>query len=162
MNVEVWRSKEEEDQRKKRVGENKKENKNWIVWWPAATRQGDKGGIIDWPSLEWRKSVLAWLDHLGMEAVDFGLTLPKPNDKKPTTEIWKGTGGRQRKKNTRASLDDFVAPGKNYPSWGFGELYHTLDCKTAFKRYIIYKLFKEILNSFPVRVWYWTKFGQYI
>jgi hypothetical protein len=33
--------------------------------------------------LKWQKSVLARLEELGMEAVDFGLTWQKPNDKKP-------------------------------------------------------------------------------
>jgi hypothetical protein len=48
-------------------------NKNWIVWWQAATRQGEEGKVIDNIALTGmalnkesrnasRKSVLAWLE----------------------------------------------------------------------------------------------------
>ncbi len=70
----------------------RRDNKNWIVRWPAATRQGEEGQFIDnialtgmvwngesrfwpdWNCLEWRKLVLSWLDKLGMEEVGFGLS----------------------------------------------------------------------------------------
>jgi hypothetical protein len=109
-------------------------NKNWIVWWPAARRQGEERGNIDnggytgmafreeahfgltgmewnrincfgpdWNGLEliksvlawcngleWRKSVLARLEWLGIEEVGFGLIVMAWNGGSRFWPIWNG------------------------------------------------------------------------
>jgi hypothetical protein len=59
---------------------------------------------LDWNGLEGRSFVVACLEWLGMEAVDFVLTWPTPNAKKPQA---KQNSKRKRTKKSKKNIIDF-------------------------------------------------------
>jgi hypothetical protein len=56
---------------------------------------------LDWNGLEWSKAVLARQEYLGMEAVDFSLTWPKPNNKQTFN---KQNSKREKRKKERKKI----------------------------------------------------------